>query len=151
MNVGRICQRLVFTVSRSDEIIRAARLMREKHVGFLVVVEPEPVTGLPIPVGVLTDRDIVTGVLASDVDPLAVRVGDIMTTDPVTAQETDPLEKALHRMREFGVRRLPIVNLRHVLVGVLAIDDILKVLAGDTQDIVSAIANERRAEGRARP
>src|SRR5215831_10612920 len=61
MEVGTICQRLVFTIRRFDEVTRAAQLMREKHVGYLAVVELDP---LARPVGVFTDRDIVIGVVA---------------------------------------------------------------------------------------
>jgi len=68
MNVGTICQRLVVHASRSDDVVRAAQLMRSKHVGYLVVIEPEK-GGAVRPVGVLTDRDIVVTVVAAEVDP----------------------------------------------------------------------------------
>ena len=148
MEIGTICQRLVFTVRRCDEVTRAAQLMREKHVGYLVVVDFDP---LARPVGVLTDRDIVVGVVARQVDPKAVCVGDIMTVNPITVRESDCLEAALHRMREFGVRRLPVVNDRRELVGILAMDDMLQVMAGDAQEVVKVIHKERQIEGVTRP
>jgi CBS domain-containing protein len=144
MEVGAVCQRLVFVIRGSDEVTRAAQLMREKHVGYLVVVELNP---LARPVGVLTDRDIVVGVVAREVDPKAVRVGDIMTVNPVMARESDSVEAALQKMRDFGVRRLPIVNYRRELVGILAMDDVLKVIAGNVQQVVNLIGNERQIEG----
>ena len=151
MQVGSLCQRLVFTICQSDEISRAAQVMREKHVGYLVVVEPNPVRGIPRPVGVLTDRDIVVSVVARDVDPRTVRVGDIMTANPVLAAEWESMEAALQKMRQFGVRRLPVVNGYRELVGVLAVDDVLKVIAGDAQDVVSTIRGGRQIEGVSRP
>jgi CBS domain-containing protein len=151
MQAGTICQRLVFTVRRTDEITHAARLMREKHVGYLVVVEPDPLTGCVRPVGVITDRDIVVSVVAREVDPTAVQVGDIMTLSPIAALESDSMEFALQQMRQFGVRRLPIVNDRRELVGILALDDVLRVIAGDAQDVVSTIRTERQVEGGMRP
>jgi CBS domain-containing protein len=151
MQVGSLCQRLVFTICQSDEISRAAQVMREKHVGYLVVVEPIPVRGLPRPVGVLTDRDIVVSVVAREVDPRTVRVGDIMTANPILAAEWESMEPALQKMRQFGVRRLPVVNGYRELVGILAIDDVLKVIAGDAQDVVSTIRSGRRMEGESRP
>jgi CBS domain-containing protein len=144
MEVGTLCQRLVFTIRRSDEVTRAAQLMREKHVGYLVVVELDP---LARPVGVLTDRDIVVGVVAREVDPKALRVGDIMTVNIITARESDSVEAALQKMREFGVRRLPIINDRGELVGILAMDDVLKVIAGNAQQVLNVIRNERQIEG----
>jgi CBS domain-containing protein len=148
MEIGTICQRLVFTVRRCDEVTRAAQLMREKHVGYLVVVDFDP---LARPVGVLTDRDIVVGVVARQVDPKAVCVGDIMTVDPITALESDSVEAALQKMRVFGIRRLPVVNDHRELVGVLAMDDLLQVIARDAQEVVNAIRKERLMEGVTRP
>src|SRR5579863_8680444 len=106
MKIGAICQRLVHTVGDSEEVTRAAKLMREKHVGYLVVVEPDLVGPTVRPVGVLTDRDIVTMVVALEIDPKSLRVRDIMTANPVTAEESDSMEVALSKMREFGIRRL---------------------------------------------
>ena len=148
MEVGTICQRLVFTVRRSDEVSRAAQLMRDKHVGYVVVVELDP---LARPVGVLTDRDIVVGVVARQVDRKVVCVGDIMTVDPITTLESDSVEDALQKMRVFGVRRLPVVNDRRELVGILAMDDLLQVIAGDAQEVVNAIRKERLMEAVTRP
>jgi predicted transcriptional regulator len=146
MRVETLCQRLVFTIGRCDEINRAAQLMREKHIGYLVVVETDAEGGFPRPVGVLTDRDIVIGVLAPEVDPKAVTVGDIMTRKPIAVGEFDSVETALHTMRQFGVRRLPVVNDRGGLVGVLSADDVLKVIADDTEDLLAVIGTERRIE-----
>ena len=149
MNVGTVCQRLVVSVARSDEVVRAAQLMRSEHVGYLVVVEPTKEARRPV--GVLTDRDIVVAVVAREVDPRTLRVGDIMTSDLITVGEDDSVEEALRQMRQFGVRRLPVVNHRGELVGVVAVDDVLKVLAGDALEIISAVDNERQLEARRRP
>ena len=148
MEIGTICQRLVFTVRRSEEVTRAAQLMREKHVGYLVVIEPDPVAR---PLGVVTDRDIVVSVVARQVDPEALCVGDIMTVDPITALESDSVEAALQKMRVFGIRRLPVVNDKRELVGVLAMDDLLQVIAGDVQEVLDAIRKERLMEVVTRP
>jgi CBS domain-containing protein len=151
MNVGTICQRLLITVRRSDEVIRAAQLMRDRHVGYLVVVESHATAGCLRAVGVLTDRDIVVSVVAREVDPAAVRVGEIMTPNPVTVAESDTIEEALQAVRHAGVRRVPVVGPRGELVGVLSFDDLLKVVAGEARDMVTAIRTERQIEGRERP
>jgi CBS domain-containing protein len=150
MQVRTICQRLVFTINATDEVTRAAELMREKHVGYLVVVDPLSRTACARPVGVLTDRDIVVSVVARGIDPTAVRVGDIMSLNPITAQESDSMEVVLRRMSQFGVRRLPVLNERSDLVGVIAIDDILKVIAGEAQDVATTIRTELGIEAVAR-
>jgi CBS domain-containing protein len=151
MRVGTLCQRLVFTIRRTDEVTHAADVMREKHVGYLVVVAPDPAEGFLRPVGVLTDRDIVVSVVARDLDPRAVRVGDIMTMNPVTARSSDAMEAALRKMRAAGVRRLPIVDGHGELVGVLSMDDVLECIAGDAEDLVGALRHERQVEEVSRP
>ena len=151
MKVGTICQRVVVTVQRSDEVTTAAHLMRDKHVGYLVVVQTDAAGGAPRPIGVLTDRDLVVTLLARDVSPGSVRVGDVMTPNPVTVAESDAMEAALQRMRESGIRRLPVINGQGELVGIIATDDILKVIAGDTVDVVTTVTRERSVEGTKRP
>jgi len=144
MEVGTACQRLVFTIRPFDSVIRAAQLMREKQVGYLVVVEFDP---LARPVGVLAARDIVVGVLAREVDPREVRVAHIMSANLVTAQESDVVEEAVQKMREFGLRRLPVVNDRRELVGVLEMDAALKLITDEAQEVFTVIRNGRPIEG----
>ena len=147
MQAGKICQRLVFTIEANDEVTHAAQLMREKHVGYLVVAEPDLVGQCVRPVGVLTDRDIVITVVAREVDPKTLKVRDIMTPNPVTIDEAESMETALQKMREFGIRRLPVIDRNGALMGILAADDILCVLAADTEDMVTAARTQRRVEG----
>jgi CBS domain-containing protein len=151
MNIGQLCNRNPITVQRTDELIRAAQLMREKHIGYLVVVDPEIAEQSLRPVGVLTDRDIVVSVVARAADARALRVGDVMTQQPVTIAATEPVEKALREMRRIGVRRMPVVGQRGELVGVLSLDELLEVLAGELQNVAGSIRNERLIEGSLRP
>ncbi len=150
MDAGTVCQRMLITVHRSDAVTHAAQLMRSKHVGYLVVVEPHP-DGCLRAVGVLTDRDIVVGVVAQQVDPAGVVVGDVMTPNPATIAATASIEEGLQELRRAGVRRAPVVGARGELVGVLSFDDLLKVIASETQDLVAALRGERQIEGLMRP
>jgi CBS domain-containing protein len=129
MNAHELCQRNVVTVRRHEELGTAAWMMRERNVGCLVVVEPAGAMGGERPVGMLTDRDIVTNVIVRDADPRAVSVEDVMTRHPVTVWTTSSLEDALQRMREGRVRRVPVVDERGRLAGILALDDIFEYLA----------------------
>src|SRR5579862_2257857 len=129
MKVLDICKRDVVTIREAEELTAAARLMREKHVGYLVVIEPELGEAAVTPVGVITDRDIVVAVVARETDPRALKVGDVMTRQPVLAREDGTVSAALHHMREIGVRRLPVVDRGGRLVGVLSLDDVLDALA----------------------
>lgn len=129
MNALELCQRNVVTVRRHEELGTAAWMMRERNVGCLVVVEPAGAMGGERPIGMLTDRDIVTNVIVRDTDPRSVSVEDVMTRHPVTVWTTSSLEDALQRMREGRVRRVPVVDERGRLAGILALDDIFEYLS----------------------
>jgi len=118
--------------------------MRENHVGCLVVVDE--VEGKRIVVGLLTDRDIVTAVVASDLNPATLRVEDVMATDLVTAREDDSLIDLMQTMRRKGVRRIPVVGTQDELLGVVTLDDVLDVLAQELGLLVAAIDSEGKRE-----
>ncbi len=146
MNIGDICKRNVVTIGERDELIRAAELMREKHIGFLVVVKPNLGEGTSAPIGVVTDRDIVVAVIARGADPRTLRVGDVMTRQPVVGEQEKPVSSALREMRRIGVRRLPVVDRAGTLVGVLSVDDVVDALASELWDVASSIRQEMRVE-----
>lgn len=146
MNVGQMCQRNAVTVQPSDEIATAARLMREKHVGFLVVVAPAAPEGAVVPVGVITDRDIVVSTIAVGVDPKTLSVGDVMTRNPTVALAEDSIPDAIYRMRHGGVRRLPVVGDYGHLVGVLSLDDVLTNRADELGAAAAVITKARQVE-----
>lgn len=150
MNVGSICKHQVVTVTPRADLTSAAKLMREQHVGFLVVVEPEPNATYGRPVGVLTDRDIVISVVAGGADPQQLTVADLMKQYPAMTDETDPIEQALHTMRRMGVRRLPVVGASGMLTGIIALDDVLDMLASEISDVSGTVRNEQRIENRLR-
>lgn len=151
MNAGEVCKPHVVTIREFEELSAAAKLMRERHVGYLIVVEPQPLDARLKPVGVLTDRDIVVGVLARDADIRALRVSDVMTREPVVVEEDKSIGFALKEMRRIGVRRLPIVGRAGYLVGVLSLDDIIEVLAKELLGVWSSIGSELRMEVELRP
>jgi len=151
MNIGQICQRRVVTVSASDDLASAARLMREQHIGYLVVIEPAFQENGVRPVGVLTDRDIVVTVVAREADPRSLRVGDVMTQAPVTVLADDPVSDALEQMKRIGVRRLPVVTDGGILAGVVSLDDVVTKMAEDLGSAAGAIGRERALESVLRP
>ncbi|HVW68462.1 MAG TPA: CBS domain-containing protein [Steroidobacteraceae bacterium] len=151
MKVGDICARNVVSVREFDELTAAARVMRERHVGYLVVVVPTVSESALKPVGVLTDRDIVVGVIARETDPRSLRVGDLMTRQPVMVDEDQPIGAALREMRRIGVRRIPVVDHSGCLVGVLSLDEIVGALSEELTDVAGSIRSEVRIEKALRP
>jgi CBS domain-containing protein len=148
MKIGEYCKRAVVTIASSADAADAAKLMREEHVGFLVVHREGD--QLQKPVGVLTDRDLVLGVLARDVDPHSVTVDDVMTRQPLIANETDELNDLVEAMRLAGIRRVPVVDVRGAVTGIIAVDDVIDVITGLMCDISGSIKSEQRQEWRAR-
>jgi CBS domain-containing protein len=126
-NLKELCNRHVVHIAASASVLEAAQLMREKHVGDVVVVDGDH--GVLQPIGMLTDRDIVTLVVGEDVDAETVRVGDVMAHNPRVIHQRDEFSTAIECMSEAGVRRLPIVDERGSLVGIVTADDLHQVLA----------------------
>jgi CBS domain-containing protein len=144
LTTGEICTRTVTIAFKGTSLGGAARLMRENHVGSLVVVEETG--GMRIVVGMLTDRDLVTAVLAADVDPRSLNVGDVMVTDLVTAREDDSLIDLMRTMRRKGVRRIPVVGSQSELIGLVTLDDVLDILSQELALLVAAIDSEGKRE-----
>ena len=149
MAVRAICNPNVATVPRGTDITAAAKLMRQEHVGDLIVTEI--VDDVNKPVGILTDRDIVVEVVAKSINPVEVTVGDAMSGDILTINEDNSVGRALRFMSEAGVRRAPVVSQSGDLVGVLALDDVVDHIAAQLSDVAGAIRNEQRIEQRLRP
>lgn len=144
MSVGDICNRNVVVIEKESAVREAARLMRQFHVGSLVVCNERE--GLRVPVGLVTDRDIVIEVLGEDVDADSVMVGDIMSDNPLTAREGDDLWETLQRMRQAGVRRVPVVDERGALQGIVAMDDVIELLADELALLAKLVAREQKME-----
>lgn len=148
MNVGEICNRETVFVYRETGLVEAARLMRQHHVGSLVVVVDR--LSERVPVGILTDRDIVVAAVAMEVDPGTLRAGEVMSAAPLVVREQDSVADAMRLMREKGVRRLPVVTRSGALAGIVTIDDLLELVAEELDSFVRTIATERSHETRVR-
>ena len=127
MHIDEICTRSVVTCERDTSALEVARRMRDRHVGDVVVVDM--LDGRPVPVGIITDRDLVVQVMAPGVDPVTLRAGDVMTEAVVTAAAGEAVYDAIWHMRSKGVRRLPVVDAHNALVGLLSSDDVVRFLA----------------------
>ncbi|SFN65631.1 CBS domain-containing protein [Nitrosospira briensis] len=148
MPIGEICNRDTVIVKRDDTVLEAAKLMRQHHVGDVVVVEERD--GATIPVGIVTDRDLVVEIMATGLDPGVITVGDIMEQELVTVKESVGIFEAIQYMRSKTVRRLPIVNEKSELIGILSLDDLLELLSEEMLAIAKLVNYQRQKETRLR-
>jgi len=144
MSVGTLCNRDVVCATPQMSAAEAARLMRQYHVGNLIVAEEKD--GKRLPVGIVTDRDLVIEVIAQRVMPDNVTLADIMSVTLVTAHEDDDLMDTIKRMRAKGVRRIPVLDADNALAGILSVDDVIDLLAEELTDLAHLITREQRRE-----
>ncbi len=147
MTVGDLCTRIVITAESHETVVDAARRMRDRHVGTLVIVTNSDRK----PIGLVTDRDLVVSALAQSPDKIdSLEVGDVMSRDLVTALPTESVEDALNRMRRHGVRRLPVVSSEGLLEGLIAFDDIVEQLSEGLAALAGLVMSEQKHERLAR-
>ena len=146
MTVGAFCTRQVDLADPHEAVRVAADRMRQRNVGTLVVLDAEK-----RPLGIITDRDLVTRVLAEDRDPLGTLVRDVMTEVPRTIEESASLSTALHLMSIGTFRRIPVVDDEGRLVGLIGLDDVLHLLAEEMTEVGKLLEREGpRAAARVR-
>jgi len=144
MNVGEVCNREVVIISKGDSIIDAAKMMRQYNVGDLIVVEETQ--GGRVPVGILTDRDIVIEIIAEEVELDKITVGDSMSYELLVAYEQDEVFETVRRMSRKGVRRLPVINIDGGLEGIITVDNIIDLLAEQLADLASLVVKQQKFE-----
>ncbi len=147
MKAGKLCKHPVIVATREMTIKDAAALMRAEHVGALVIIDDAESNH---PIGMLTDRDIVVGGVALNLDLDAITVEILMTDAPVTVKAGDTTEQAFARMRLHGARRLPVVGADGALVGILTMDDLIEEMGKQLANLgkTALRAGEREAKRR---
>jgi CBS domain-containing protein len=121
------------SIEASASVVEAARLMREEHIGSLPITDDEQL------VGIISDRDITTRVVAEAADPMKSSVGDFSSRDLITVEPDKDLDEALQLMARHQVRRLPVVE-NGRLVGIVAQADIALSENEKTGELVEAIS-----------
>lgn len=148
MPVGELCIRQVVVTPRTTSVSEAAKLMRQHHVGDIVVTDE--IAGRRAPVGIVTDRDIVLEVLAQELDATSLSAGDIMSSDLITVRENEGVFQTIQLMRAKGARRAPVVNGEGALVGIVSVDDLVELLAEELSQLAKLIAREQKLEAELR-
>lgn len=130
MSAGRICTRVTHTAVPDETVRAAATRMDREGVGTLVVVD-----GASRPVGIVTDRDLAVRCVGRGLDPDESRVSTVMSAPVSSVHEDTPIESALRTMAGARIRRCPVIGTDGTLVGLLALDDVLDLLAEEVEAI----------------
>lgn len=144
MSIGEICNRKVVVMQAEELVAEAARLMRDQHVGSILIVDEQG--GKRVPVGIVTDRDLVVEVIAPELDPEVITEGDIMMTGFAVVKEETGVFEAIQYMRAKGVRRLPVVDIEEKLVGIVTLDDLLILLLEELDALAKLVVREQQNE-----
>jgi CBS domain-containing protein len=136
MSLGDYCEKAAATIRKDETVRAAARQMRDEGVGTLVVVEDGR------PTGIVTDRDLVLDTLCSRSDPGALTVDEIASRPVVTIGEDESLREAARQIRRHGLRRLPVVDDEHRLVGIVAADDLFSLATAELNAAAGAIRTQ---------
>ena len=134
---------LVAVVEPDSSALAAAQLMRRHHIGALVVVDANEKSR---PVGVLTDRDLVLGLMAEGLDPALFTVGDIMSVELVVANPEMDAMDAVQLMCVNRLRRLVLVNDAGQLAGIVTMEDVLELLTRELASLAVGVLGARDRE-----
>jgi CBS domain-containing protein len=145
MSAGRICIRSVDLADPAESVAEAARRMRERGVGTLLVLDDQR-----RPLGILTDRDVVLRCVAEGRDPGATPVSAVMTSPVACVRESTPIEDALRRMASVRTRRLAVTDDDGRLAGILSLDDAVELLTEEVE-AVGRLLRGREAHPRSAP
>jgi CBS domain-containing protein len=149
MKIGELCNRTVVVMQPEEPVATAAELMRQHHVGSVVVVEG-PSEGRR-PVGIVTDRDIVLEVVARGLDGKRVPIAQIMAAQLWTAREDESAEDVLHKLAVHGVHRVPVVDASGTLQGIFAADDFVAWAQNQLVELAHVVERGLHRERHDRP
>lgn len=152
MTIGKICNREVITVLEDATVQHVASLMRQYHVGDVVVIENTSKNhkNKTVPIGIVTDRDLVVEVVATELDCKVITVGDIMLKKLAMVKESMGILEAVSLMSGKGIRRLPVVDDSGNLLGIVTLDDVLLLLAKELGALSKLVSNEQKNESKNR-
>jgi CBS domain-containing protein len=137
MPIGDYCQRDVLTARPGTSAREAAEEMRRRGVGCLVVVHRGH------PAGIVTDRDLALRILPRRLEPESVKLEEVMTKPVITIPESARVAHASRVMRSNELRRLPVVDAKGRLVGIVTSDDLLALVSTELAQLRTAIALQR--------
>ncbi|MGD8860977.1 MAG: CBS domain-containing protein [Myxococcales bacterium] len=144
MKIGELCNRTVYVAERMDSAADVARVMREQHVGSVVIVDRRQ--DRTTPVGIITDRDLTLTVVAENRPATATPIARLMSDDLYSAREDEDVFEVLQHMRAHGVRRVPVVDAADRLLGIFSFDDMVEWTSAQLAELTQLVQRERSRE-----
>lgn len=148
MSISEFCTHNVVCATRDTTALEAARLMRQHHVGDVVIVDERD--GVRKPIGIVTDRDLVVEVMAGGVDASAVKIGELVLRSPVIVEDSASYADTVRLMAVNGVRRMPVVGAGGALLGIITLDDMLRQLTSPLAALADLAGRGRSFEAQTR-
>jgi len=136
MAIYECCQENVVTAVPDASIMDIIGLMEDRNVGSVVITEKKK------PVGIVTDRDIILRVIANEKDPSKIKVKDVMTKNPMVLTGDIGLFDALKQMEGKKFRRLPVVDTKGQLKGIITVDDLLRLFISELSSVASILERQ---------
>jgi CBS domain-containing protein len=144
VEIRHICTRKLYVVEAQQPLAEAVREMHRHHVGAAVVAERRG--GKLVPIGIVTDRDVLCRQLARKADLFALTVADVMTHNLLTLSESSGLAEAIRLLRARNVRRAPVISSDGDLVGIVSLDDLLPAVASELSELAALLGSQARRE-----
>lgn len=135
-------QKDVKTIGVDETIKDAAKAMYKNHVGALVVVDKKKEGKGRVPVGIITDRDLALLLRKKENFDPEITVRDAMEKNVIVCSEKDGIFEVMHKMMQNGVRRMPVLNSKDQIMGMITSDDFVLLLANEMQDLSQIINAE---------
>lgn len=139
MTIGKLCKREVITVSKEMSVHEAAGLMKKHNIGDIIIVDEE--NGAK-PIGIFTDRDIAIKIVAEELDPRSITIGDAVSEELLILKEYQHFQEALEMMCARGVRRAPIVDQHGKIIGIATVDDLILLLTDELGSLAKLIRRQ---------
>ena len=136
--IADIMTRSIATVQRDETLQAAARRMEEMDVGSLPVLDGKAVAGI------VTDRDIAVRGVAAGMIPQESLVADVMTAEVRFCRADDTVEQAMAEMGDLQVRRLPVLDAKNEIVGVVSLGDLATRQSAHTDETLREISTPGR-------
>jgi CBS domain-containing protein len=144
MEIGDLCSRQVYVATRDEPLAQAVQRMHKHHVGSLIIVELR--NGRQIPVGIVTDRDVLRGQLERRADLFTLNVSDVMTSDPLVLPKSTGIAESLQSLHARGVRRAPVIDATGSLIGIVTLDDLLPAVARELNSLAALVGAQAARE-----